>query len=201
LYFYGHSAYFTAKWYTCILWSFGILFPVLVHCTEKNLATIKLQIFTTLPKSKYIRTNQCKGRNPILSLFVLSQFHSSLMALFPTSFLFAEINCWDGIPHASKQGPNTLFSWRKLPCDCQARGHWMCKELPTISVNRVVDKKIIIGINGRPMRRKGSRGRWPKKCQIDKISSQMGYIHIVVNLLSMIFFSCCQWYFTPKTIW
>jgi hypothetical protein len=42
--FYGHLAYFTAIWY--ILWLFGIfvgylvyIFPVLVCCTKKNLAT------------------------------------------------------------------------------------------------------------------------------------------------------------------
>jgi hypothetical protein len=48
--FYGHFVYFTAKWY--ILWPFGTLcdhlvyfFPVLVSCTETNLATLcqKLQ--------------------------------------------------------------------------------------------------------------------------------------------------------------
>jgi hypothetical protein len=33
----------------------------------------------------------------------------------------------------------------------------MCKELPVILVNRVVDKKRIIGKNGEP-RRKGTRG-------------------------------------------
>jgi hypothetical protein len=31
--------YFTAIWY--ILWSFGIFFPVLVCCAEKNLATLR----------------------------------------------------------------------------------------------------------------------------------------------------------------
>jgi hypothetical protein len=34
----------------------------------------------------------------------------------------------------------------------------MRKELPVISFNRVVDKKIIIGKNGGPRRRKGKRG-------------------------------------------
>jgi hypothetical protein len=48
--FYGHLAYhlayFTAIWYIfwlfgiCIVWVFGIFFPVLVCCTEKNLATL-----------------------------------------------------------------------------------------------------------------------------------------------------------------
>jgi hypothetical protein len=43
--FYGHSVYFMAIWY--ILWLFGIFYgylvyfsPVLVCCTEKNLATL-----------------------------------------------------------------------------------------------------------------------------------------------------------------
>jgi hypothetical protein len=34
----------------------------------------------------------------------------------------------------------------------------MCKELPVISINGVVDKKRIIGKNGGPRRRKGIRG-------------------------------------------
>jgi hypothetical protein len=32
----------------------------------------------------------------------------------------------------------------------------MCKELPVTPVNRVVDKKRIIGKNGEPRRRKGT---------------------------------------------
>jgi hypothetical protein len=35
----------------------------------------------------------------------------------------------------------SLFSLRKLPCDCEVRGHCMCKEIPVILVNRVADKK------------------------------------------------------------
>jgi hypothetical protein len=35
----------------------------------------------------------------------------------------------------------------------------MCKEMPVIPVNRVVDNKRIIGINGGPRRRRGTRGR------------------------------------------
>jgi GTPase Era involved in 16S rRNA processing len=33
----------------------------------------------------------------------------------------------------------------------------MCKEMPVIPVNRVMDKKIIIGKNGGPRRRRGTR--------------------------------------------
>jgi hypothetical protein len=46
--FYAHLVYFTALGYilwlfhTCNLWSFGTLFPVLVSCTKKNLATLPL---------------------------------------------------------------------------------------------------------------------------------------------------------------
>jgi hypothetical protein len=42
--FYGRLVYFKASWY--ILWPFGFygvflyIFPVLVRCTEKNLATL-----------------------------------------------------------------------------------------------------------------------------------------------------------------
>jgi hypothetical protein len=35
----------------------------------------------------------------------------------------------------------------------------MCKEMQVISVDRVVDKKRIIGKNGGPKRRRGKRGR------------------------------------------
>jgi hypothetical protein len=38
------------------------------------------------------------------------------------------------------------LSLGKLPCDFEVRGHCMCKEMPVILVNRVVDKKRIIGI-------------------------------------------------------
>jgi hypothetical protein len=39
----------------------------------------------------------------------------------------------------------------------------MCKEMPVIPVNRVVDPKRRIGKNGGPRRRRGTRGRRPKK--------------------------------------
>jgi hypothetical protein len=40
----------------------------------------------------------------------------------------------------------------------------MCKELPVILVNRMVDPKRIIGKNGGlRRRRRGTRGRWPPK--------------------------------------
>jgi hypothetical protein len=39
----------------------------------------------------------------------------------------------------------------------------MCKEMPVIPVDRVVDKKIIIRKNGGPRRRRGTRGPWPPK--------------------------------------
>jgi hypothetical protein len=35
----------------------------------------------------------------------------------------------------------------------------MCKDMPVIPVNRVVDKKRIIRKNGGPGRRRGTRGR------------------------------------------
>jgi hypothetical protein len=35
----------------------------------------------------------------------------------------------------------------------------MCKENAVIQVNKVVDPKRIIGKNGRPRRRRGTRGR------------------------------------------
>jgi hypothetical protein len=35
----------------------------------------------------------------------------------------------------------------------------MCKEMPVTPVNKVVDPKRIIDKNGRPRRRRGTRGR------------------------------------------
>jgi hypothetical protein len=35
----------------------------------------------------------------------------------------------------------------------------MCKEMPVIPVNSMVDKKRIMGKNGVPKRRRGTRGR------------------------------------------
>jgi hypothetical protein len=37
----------------------------------------------------------------------------------------------------------------------------MCKEMPVIPVDRLVDKKTIIGKNGGPRRRRGTWGRCP----------------------------------------
>jgi hypothetical protein len=57
---------------------------------------------------------------------------------------------------------NQLFSLRILPCDCEVRGPCMCKEMPVIPVDRVVDKNRIIRKNGGPRRRRGTRGQDPK---------------------------------------
>jgi hypothetical protein len=48
------------------------------------------------------------------------------------------------------------------------------RRLPVSPVNRVADKKIIIGKNGGPRRRRGTRGRWPKKEKKVKGSSLPG---------------------------
>jgi hypothetical protein len=42
----------------------------------------------------------------------------------------------------------------------------MCKEMPVIPVNKVVDPKRIIGKNGGPRRRRGTRDRGPKNKNI-----------------------------------
>jgi hypothetical protein len=39
-----HLIYFMALWY--ILWSFGLFFPVFVHCTTENLATMNSFLFS-----------------------------------------------------------------------------------------------------------------------------------------------------------
>jgi hypothetical protein len=51
-----------------------------------------------------------------------------------------------------------LFSLRILPCDCEVRGHCMCKGMPVIPVDRVVDKKRISWKNG-GLRRRGQKER------------------------------------------
>jgi hypothetical protein len=43
---------------------------------------------------------------------------------------------------------NQLISLRILPCECEVRGHYKCKEMPVIPVDRVVAKKRQIGKNG-----------------------------------------------------
>jgi GTPase Era involved in 16S rRNA processing len=48
---------------------------------------------------------------------------------------------------------------RILPRDSEVRDHCMCKEMLVIPVDMVADKNIIIGKNGGPRRRIGSRGR------------------------------------------
>jgi hypothetical protein len=57
--------------------------------------------------------------------------------------------------------PIVLFE-KKLPYDCEVRGHRMCEEMPVIPVDRVVDNKRIVGKNGGPRRMRGPRG--PKFC-------------------------------------
>jgi hypothetical protein len=56
--------------------------------------------------------------------------------------------------------PIVLFEG-KLPCE--VRGHCMCKEMPVILGNRVVDQKKNNWKNGGPWRRRGTGGRWPQK--------------------------------------
>jgi hypothetical protein len=51
--------------------------------------------------------------------------------------------------------------WETLPCNWEVRGHCMCKEMLVIPVNNVYPKRII-GKNGGPRRRRGTRGHWPK---------------------------------------
>jgi hypothetical protein len=60
-----------------------------------------------------------------------------------------------------KKYQKQLFSLRKQPCDCEVGGPCMCKEMPFIPVNRVVNKKIIIGKNGGLRRRIGTREYCP----------------------------------------
>jgi hypothetical protein len=54
-----------------------------------------------------------------------------------------------------------------MPCDWEVRGYCTCKEMPVIQVNKVVDKKRIIGKNGGPRRRRVTRGRSPPPSNIN----------------------------------
>jgi hypothetical protein len=67
----------------------------------------------------------------------------------------------------------------------------MCKEMPVISVNRVVDPKRIIGKYGGLRRRRGTRGRGPpkkvhdifnKKCLISRIVTNKKLSSLCTNL-------------------
>jgi hypothetical protein len=64
--------------------------------------------------------------------------------------------------------------WETLPCHWDVRGHCMCKELPVIPVNKVVDPKRIIWENGELRRRRGTRGRW--------LPQKVGSIHLKLVL-------------------
>jgi hypothetical protein len=56
-----------------------------------------------------------------------------------------------------------MFSLRKLPYCCEVRAYCMCKEMAVIPVNRVVDKKIIIGKKWRAEEEEGYKGPLTKK--------------------------------------
>jgi hypothetical protein len=56
-----------------------------------------------------------------------------------------------------------MFSLRKLPYYCEVRAYYMCKEMAVIPVNRVVDKKIIIGKKWRAKEEEGYKGPLTKK--------------------------------------
>jgi hypothetical protein len=51
----------------------------------------------------------------------------------------------------------------------------MCNKMPANPVNTVVVKKRIIGKNEGPRRRRGSRGRWPKKSPNSRKRGQSGH--------------------------
>jgi hypothetical protein len=55
----------------------------------------------------------------------------------------------------------------------------MCKEMLVIPVDRVVNKKRIIGRSGGPRRRRGTRGRRPPKM----------YINLVKNFTIQVYFN------------
>jgi hypothetical protein len=51
-----------------------------------------------------------------------------------------------------------LLSLRDTAMGLRSQRHCMCKEMPVIPVNKVVDQKRIIGKNGGPRRRRGTKG-------------------------------------------
>jgi hypothetical protein len=65
--FYGHFVYFPQFWY--ISHSFGIFSPVLVCCTQKNLATICFRFSPTFTKEP---RNYLGARDFVRSVFVRS---------------------------------------------------------------------------------------------------------------------------------
>jgi hypothetical protein len=56
----------------------------------------------------------------------------------------------------------------------------MCKEMPVIQVNKAVERKRIIGKNGGPRRRKGTRGQGSLTPPPPKKKISMVYIHMYV---------------------
>jgi hypothetical protein len=57
---YDHLVYFTANWY--FLSPFGTLFPILVCCTKKNLATLSLKPSQKPQEKKKMALKQAASR-------------------------------------------------------------------------------------------------------------------------------------------
>jgi hypothetical protein len=82
----------------------------------------------------------------------------------------------------------------------------MCKEMPVIPANRAVDKKIIIGINGGPRRRRrGTRG-------MEKVGKFYRYLVYITTIWYnlWLFGNLCSgnlvyfppfWYIVSQKIW
>jgi hypothetical protein len=72
-----------------------------------------------------------------------------------------------------------------LPCNCEVTGHCMCKEMLVIPVNRVVDKKRIIG------KMAGRGGGEEQRVSDQKIIKNFKYdviVHTTQLNISLLFF-------------
>jgi hypothetical protein len=66
-----------------------------------------------------------------------------------------------------------LFSLRKLPCDWEVRDHCMCKEMPVIPINRVVDtKRMIRKMVGRRGGEAQGVAHWADSWQLERLSNR-----------------------------
>jgi hypothetical protein len=70
-----------------------------------------------------------------------------------------QLSYWERIRYLSVVHFTFTSKQRPTQSLLQGRGHCICKEMPVIPVNKVVDPKRIIGKNGGPRRRRGTRGR------------------------------------------
>jgi hypothetical protein len=107
--------------------------------------------------SGFLKPLDEKNPNYVHNVPIFTGLHKLCMTLCNT---FVNVFCEKGVEFDLLQ-KNNCSLWETLPCDWEVRGYCMCKEMPVIPVNRVVDPKRKAGKNGGPRRRRGTRGLWP----------------------------------------